>query len=255
VFVTGEPAESNAASAPSGFLLLSDAIHRLRQGMFGSFIRPDPVGELSRKGFKAKFGPWTERAADSITTAGREGELRLYVFGNPQAYAGKGGSEIIPVPASVLRQLVPSRGGFPDHPRATLKAAGKDPGLYNALNTGLLVVSEEEFDIWYRRERSKGRWPSQSSKLKKVGRPTKQTKTLRNAVNRVLEEPKMSIAAVHRQLVASGLTDVPSVDTLGRLIRQIALETGAEKFRRLKRLRSNWSRAFKLPQNPISLSK
>jgi hypothetical protein len=54
--------------------------------------------------------------------------------------------------------------------------------LFALLTVGLLVVRTSDFDVWYQSERAKGRWPSQRSKLKINGRPTKQTDRLRDAV-------------------------------------------------------------------------
>jgi hypothetical protein len=82
------------------------------------------------------------------------------------------------------------------------------------LTVGLLVVRTSDFDVWYQSERAKGRWPSQRSKLKINGRPTKQTDRLRNAVLALVHDHKWSgkdpISVLHRMLVASGYSEAPS---------------------------------------------
>ena len=130
------------------------------------------------------------------------------------------------------------RGSLPDHPRASMKAAGGDGKLFRSLNTGLLLVRRSEFDVWYQRERAKNRWPSQRSTSKqRDGRPSVQTDELRTAVINAMRERKTSIAALRRRLVGSGRADIPSLDTLERLVDQLYRETGEAEFFRMKRAR------------------
>ncbi|MGO8794069.1 MAG: hypothetical protein ACLQLC_04535 [Candidatus Sulfotelmatobacter sp.] len=220
----------------------SDAVHLLCRGMFGNLQRPFPVRELKSTCFKGSvgFGPWKEKAGERLANAAKQGDLPVHVYGNPQAYAEKGEPRIILVPAYVLRQMVMSRGGFPDHSRVPLKAVGNDPGLFNALNSGLLVVAEGAFAGWYHTERAKGRWSSQASKLNKTGRPSKQTESLRNSVDSAIGDGNITIAAVHRRIVEAGWKDV-SVDTVGRLMMQRHLETGEQKYYRRRRIRRKWA--------------
>ena len=118
-----------------------------------------------------------------------------------------------------------------------MKAVAGNGELYRALNTGLLVVRKREFDAWYRRERQKGRWHSQRSKLKKEGRPSQQTDALRNAVAAHMPDDTITIVELRRRLVTSGRTNVPSEDTLARVVDRLYRETGDVKFRRPKRAR------------------
>lgn len=239
---------------PEGYLRFSDAVDRLCLGMFASLQRPVPVREAKATYFSGSvgFGPWREQAAERIATAAKDGELRVCVFGNPQAYnKGVGESEIIAVPAEVLRRMVTSRGGFPDHPRACLKAAGKDGQLFAAVNTGVLVVAEDTFSVWYRKEKAKGRWPSQASKLKKVGRPSKQTEPLENFVAATLAQEKtISVAALYRRLVDAGRSDI-SVDTLERLVKRLYLKTGDKRYSQIRCLRRKPRWGLRFPQNPF----
>jgi len=91
--------------------------------------------------------------------------------------------EPVAVPVNVVKRLIASRGSLPDHPiRPSIETADGNQKLFALLTVGLLVVRTSDFDVWYQSERAKGRWPSQRSKLKINGRPTKQTDRLRDAV-------------------------------------------------------------------------
>lgn len=238
------PIGSTTAYVPEGFMSFSDAVHLLCLGMFGNLQRPLPVRELKSTCFNGSvgFGPWKEKAGERLVAAAKKADLPVHIYGSPRGnkVEDPGEPEIILVPAQVLRQMFMSRCGFPDHPRVSLKAAGKDPALFSAINTGLLVVAEGAFAGWYRAERGKGRWTSQASKLKKTGRPSKQTENLRNSVDAIIEDGNITIAAVHRRLVEAGWKDV-SVDTVGRLMRQRHLETGDQKYFRRRRIHRKWA--------------
>jgi len=98
---------------------------------------------------------------------------------------------------------------------------------------GVLLVRTTDFEAWYQSERGKGKWPSQRSKSKlKIGsgRPTKQTETMRNAVIRLVREEKwggeIGVTELRRLLIDSGRNDVPSTDTLRRMVDQLHRETG-----------------------------
>jgi hypothetical protein len=100
------------------------------------------------------------------------------------------------------------------------------------LGIGVLVVEEREFKRWYRLERSKGKWPSQRSKLKRGrGRPTKQTAPLKKSVLALVRDhawnARDGIGRLRRLLIAHGhLESVPSPDTLVRFVDELHLETG-----------------------------
>ena len=82
--------------------------------------------------------------------------------------------------------------------------------------------------------------PSQKSKEKKNGRRTRQTEALGNAVlalvNYLKWNGKDGITTLHRLLVASGRPDVPSQDTVARLVDQLHRETGDMKLLRVTRV-------------------
>ena len=74
------------------------------------------------------------------------------------------------VPVSVLARLITTRGSLPDHPiRPTIKTAEGDEKLLGLLTVGVLVIRASDFDVWYRSDRAKGKWPSQRSRLKLGG--------------------------------------------------------------------------------------
>lgn len=71
--------------------------------------------------------------------------------------------EPVTVPVSVVARLISTRGSLPDHPiRPTIKTAEGDA-------VGVLVIRASDFDVWYRSDRAKGKWPSQRSRLKLFG--------------------------------------------------------------------------------------
>jgi hypothetical protein len=221
-------------------LRLSDAVNLLAQGIWGGLQRPIPLQKFKWQYRKASvgFGPWKEKAGQCLRSAAIDGKVHVYVFGTPQSEIGDLSPEITPVPAAVLHRLIPMRGSLPDHPRASMKAAGGDGKLFRSLNTGLLLVRRSEFDAWCQRERAKHRWPSQRSTSKqRDGRPSVQTDELRTAVINAMRERKTSIAALRRRLVGSGRADIPSLDTLERLVDQLYRETGEAEFFRMKRAR------------------
>jgi hypothetical protein len=222
---------------PPEFLLFSEAVHLLAQGIWGGLRRPVPVRKIKRQFKKVSlgFGPWRECAAQRLTTAAINGKMAVYIFGSPQAKVGGPASEITLVPKIVLGRLIPIRGCLPDHPRVSMKTVGGDGKLYRALNAGLLIVSQSDFNTWYRQERDKGRWPSQRLRLRVGGRPSKQTAALRTAVVKQMREGASSIAELRRRLLDFGRTDVPSQDTLARLVDRLQAETGEAEFLRRKR--------------------
>ena len=232
---------------PADFLPLSHAVNRLADGMWGGLQRPEPVVAIKRvhKKLSLGSGPWGERAGRRLRAAAVRGKLAIYVFAKPQIRSEAHNRAECPpekiepfvVPVTVVKRLIASRGSLPHYPfRPSIKTAEGNEKLLALLTVGLLVVRASEFDCWYQSERAKGRWPSQRSKLKRNGRPTKQTESLRNAVLAIVHDHKWNgkdqIAALHRLLIAHSHLSVPSPDTLARLVDQLHSETGeAELFR------------------------
>jgi hypothetical protein len=219
---------------PSGFLLISDAVDILAQGMWGGYRRPHPVvahkQDRARRDDSVTFGPRREKAAKRLRASAIAGKLRVHAIANlrrppktttlvaPKVYD----VEIEPIPSSVLKRLITWRGGFPDQAlRPTTKTTGGNEKLLALLTRGMgiLAVREQEFRRWYRCERAKGRWPSQKSKrTRSGGRPSKQSEALNNAVGRLVREgswhAKDGIPTLRCLLVDAGCTEVPSVYTL-----------------------------------------
>lgn len=190
-----------------------------------------------RKAGSLGFGPWKEEAGKLLRAAAIQGQLGIYVSPDNEAAIKKYGREPLRLPCDVLQRMIPQRGSLPDHPiRCSLKLAGGDSKVFDLLRTGVLLVHTKEFDSWYRSERAKGRWPSQRSK-RRTGRPSKQTDGLAIAVESLMREQQTSIPKLRRRLIALGRNDVPSLDTLGRLVDRRYRETGEPALRRTRRLR------------------
>jgi len=227
---------------PNGFLRLSKAATRLEAGMWGGLPKSAQLRVIKpqhRWAFSMGPGPQKSEASKSLRTAAIQGKLILYVCASARDANDKFDPNPVALPTAVVSRLIRSRGSLPDHAiRTSLKIVGGNTKLLALLQSGVLMVRAQEFNNWYRSERAKRRWPSQrSSEKPREGRPSKQTTPLRNAVMSAMREKKPSIAALWRLLLDSGRTDVPSVDTLGRLVDQLFRETGEPEFRRTKRFR------------------
>jgi hypothetical protein len=239
---------------PADFMPLSHAVNRLADGMWGGLPRPEPIAAIKRvhKKLSLGYGPWREKAGRRLRAAAMRGKLVIYVLAKPQVRSATNNLADCPpeqiepfaVPVTVVKRLMASRGSLPDHPiRPSFKTAEGNEKLLALLTVGNLAVRACDFDLWYQSERAKGRWPSQRSKSKINGRPTKQTEALRNAVLALVRDHKWNgkepISALHRILVASGRTEAPSQDTLARLVDQLHRETGAAGLLRVTRARRN----------------
>jgi len=231
-------------------MLFSGAVEQLATGMWGGLPQAEPLRAIKRLAKKASvgFGPWREQAGKRLTAAVRRGELSVYVAVDPErslehlVSPPDVLSAPVTVPTGVLNQLITSRGSLQDHPiRPSIVAAEGDQRLLRLLDVGMLLLREGDFKVWYQSEHAKGKWPSQRSKAKSGrGRPTKQTDTLRNAALGLVREERwsgnMGVTKLRRLLIASGRDDVPSVDTLARLVDQLHRETGAPAlFRKTRR--------------------
>jgi hypothetical protein len=230
---------------PKGYILFSEAIRKLAISMWGGLRRPDELEKVKQIFKKAgepnariEWGRWREKAAGRLTQAALEGKLAVYVTHQDQDTP-----TCSMVPSNVLRQLIASRGSLPDHAiRPSIKACDGNESLFVLLKTGCLVVAETEFSAWLQTEHRKGRWPSQRSRKKAViGAPGKQTETLRNAVLARVRDGvwsgDKSIVGLRQLLIDSARDDVPSSDTLARLVDELHDETGEPGLSRVKRVR------------------
>ena len=238
------------APLPDGYILLSDAVTRLAEGIWGGLPRAEPLRAIKTVAKKASigFGPWREFAGRHLTAAVRRGELAVYVAAGAErlAQSVRGPhcySRPVLVPKSILNRLITSRGALSDAPiRPTLTTAGGDARLFALLSVGTLVVRARDFAVWYETDRSKGKWPSQRSSTKiRVGRPSRQTEALRNAIIGLVRRQEWNAqhgaTRLRRLLVASDRTDVPSADTLTRMIDQMHRERGEPELIRKRRTR------------------
>jgi len=236
--VQDQPHPHTVTEVSADFLPWSEAVNRLADGMWGGLQRPEPVVVIkqSYKKLSVGFGPWREKAGRLLRVAAVKGKLAIYILAKNQVrfddhdLTGDASAKPEPpsVPVPVIKRLILSRGTLPDHPiRPSMQTAEGNENLFALLTVGLLVVRASDFDVW---ERAKGRWPSQRSKEKKNGRPTRQTEALENAVLALVKDLKWSgkdgITTLHRLLVASGRSDVPSQDTVARLVDQLHRKTG-----------------------------
>jgi len=234
---------------PDGFLGISNAVDRLTRAMWSGLPRPIPVQAIRRQEprLRVRYGPWRDQAGCRLRAAAVSGELPVYVVGKAQAGSRKGTSSDISTPlkvaTDVLSRLITSRGNLTDYPiRPSLKIAGGDEKLFAALAIGHLVLRANDFDSWLQQERVRGTWPSQGSKSgRRVGRPTKQTSVVRRAVIALAHHKKWrgrdGIAKLHRLLVDTGQMDVPSQDTLARLVTRMHREIGDPALSRKVRAR------------------
>jgi hypothetical protein len=165
--------------------------------------------------------------------AATKGELSVLVVALP-------GAEPVLIPRTVLQRLIPSRGGLTDHPvRLSLPIVlkgGGDEGLYVLMRAGIFIISKKDFNAWCVSERRKGKWPSQRQRKKRPeGRPSSQTERLRNAVLELVDQQKwngdMSVPSLHRLLIETAGCELPSEDTLRRLVDRLFGETGDARLR------------------------
>lgn len=256
------PKSMSESSAPEGYLRVSDAVALLAAGMWGGLPRPAPVQAIKRtfKKLSVGFGPWREKAGRCLRSAAVQGKLPIYVVAERQVAPGApaaapSSSETTHpkvVSPGVVRQLATTRGSLPDHPiRPSIKTVAGDMRLLRLLTVGVLLVRASEFRRWYRSERAKGKWRLQRSRsAAAVGRPAKQSDGIRNAIIALVRDGKWSaeagIAKLHSLLCVSSRSDVPSPDTLARLVDQLHQETGEPEYFRPKRARRK-----RVPQNPI----
>ena len=107
-------------------------------------------------------------------------------------------------------------------------------------------MRKSDFRRWVQSERRKRRWPSQNTSYARpernpVGRPSKLNDQLRNAILEIVRGQvwvgdRRPITELHRLLSARGL-EVPSVDTLGRIVDALFAATGESGLRRRHRVR------------------
>jgi len=129
--------------------------------------------------------------------------------------------------------------------RPSRKLGGSDRLFVVLTCAHQLIVRECDFRRWFRSERRKRRWPSQGMayaipKRKPVGRPSKLSPALKFAILKAGREKAWTsarpITELHRLLSGQGL-NVPSVDTLARIVGTLFAETGEPWLGRRRRVR------------------
>jgi hypothetical protein len=195
------------------FLLISEAVARLEAGMFGGAVkRPEPVKAAKKIYPQASigWGPHMEKAASAIHAAILKGSLGLHVYTRPTA---EGVSHTLHLPIDVLTRLLKVHGGLPDHairPSASLfRDASVTPELFAALSSSGMYMHRREFEAWYKKQKSRDRWPSQRASTKpRTGRPPKQTDELFTSIRARVAENSWSaadgIAKLVKLLVSHG---------------------------------------------------
>jgi hypothetical protein len=152
-----------------GFLLLSSASRKPREGMWGGLKRPIPVAELKRHYPKLRVGlsEWREAAVERVRAALRRGDLAFYVMAADL-------SEPMPLPVELAQRLVSWRGEIiTDRPIRLPHSWARD-GLISSqtfllLKSGVFVVRRDEFEAWYRDERRRTVGPRSESKRGRAG--------------------------------------------------------------------------------------
>ncbi len=227
----------------SEFLLISEAVARLGDGMFGGRLkRPEPVN-ISKKCYPRASIGWElhkQEAAALVDAAIMSGDLSVHVRlclneGEPH--------RTLQLPLQALGRLIRTRGGLPDHVvRPTVALLGDKvvtSELFAALSKSALYLQKSEFEAWYDQIKSRGRWPSQRTRtMPRVGRPTKHTDQLRTSIIARVEEgswcAKQPVAELERLLAAMG---APKRNTLKRTVDQLYRETGDIRYLITKRKR------------------
>ncbi|MGJ5036718.1 hypothetical protein ACQR13_21650 [Bradyrhizobium sp. HKCCYLRH3059] len=227
------------------FLLISEAVARLERGMYGGDLkRPKPV-EIAKKYYRRAsigFGVQKQTAAAAVNAAITSGVLSVNVF---VPLGTNEGHRPLQVPLDVLGQLLRIRGSLPDEairpPVGLLRNSVVAPELFAGLSNSPMYLKKSEFDAWYDKQKSRGRWPSQrGSKKSRIGRPSKQRDGLRTSIIARIEEGSwsatMTVATLADLLVSKG---VPTKrNTLKRAVDQLYNETGDPRYRIVQRRRT-----------------
>jgi hypothetical protein len=231
------------------FLPLSEAVTRLKDGMYGNFGPPEVVtgARKAYPGFSIGFGPQKEHASTLINDAIKNGGLSVFVLP-----VGNAGETPLQVPPDVLAKMPRTRGGLPDHAVQPMRFLAKDQiaaKLLAALSASALYVRSKEFEDWYEEARKKRNWPSHEKQRNSLdqhhnnkppmGRRSKQS-DLRDPIIVLVKGGRWSaqqkIADLVRLLETKGIE--ATRDTLRRTVDQLFKETGDQRYRRRVRKRS-----------------
>jgi hypothetical protein len=199
--------------------------------MFGQLVRAEPIAEIKRSEprLSVDFGLQRREAKAKIRKDATAGKLVVYAFG-----ADSNEPQI--VYPEILDCMICVRGGLPDHVGRLVSFETLVPAhrvLYHAIRGSVLALNEREFERWQAAERKKGKWPSQRSKkhiTKSRGRPRAADDDLRANILVCLRDEKWTgcdgIPALRKILADIPRINLPSEDTLARIVRDLYVETG-----------------------------
>jgi hypothetical protein len=242
--------------AETDFILISEAVARLKVGMYASLNQPEPIAKIKKvePRLSIELGAQKEDAAERIYEAIEKGKLSVFALST--STEDRVHEPHLQVPLNVLKQMILTRGGLPDHaiePIRIFAKASIAPELLAALSKSELYIRRKEFDAWYEEAREKNNWPSQhtSRKLRKdgsfkpsMGRPSKQNH-LRNPIIALVNErcwsARQKIADLVRLLEAKQIK--ATRDTVSRVVDQLFKEKGDQRYRRDARKRSQLKRS------------
>jgi hypothetical protein len=225
----------------SGYLKLSEAVCRLKAGMFGNLPAPKDVKDARKiyPGTSIGSGTWRTRAAGRMRQAATRGDLPVYVI-------SKSTGEAVRIPVCVVQRMISPRNTLPDEvtrPSWTLvQELPTDEGgrLFALLNAGFLVVREREFLKWYRIQWAKRTWPSQKSAKphRRTGRPRKQGRSLEIAIWALVNSgdwsPDQPVTRLSRMLAKRYPNKPLSDETVARCVDALYEETADPRLRRLR---------------------
>ncbi len=244
-----------SAGVEAELILISEAVARLKDGMYGGLQEPKPVASIKaniKKGLDVGevcpsigWQPRNEDATARIYEAILQDKLSVFV---PPVGTEKKDPMPLHVPLDdVLTRMITMRGGLPDYtiePRRIFAKTRIAPELLAALSTSPLYLRRKEFEAWYAKASKKRNWPSQRphyltpanlrsrSKKNPIGRPSKQS-DLRGPIAALVSDGQWSaeqnfIACLCKLLKSQGLK--ASRQTVERAVEQLHRETGDPRY-------------------------
>src|SRR5262249_45758944 len=143
------------AAVETELILISEAVARLKAGMYGGLPEPKPVVSIKTNIKKGEVRPsigWqpqNEDAAECFYEAIVQGKLSVFV--RPVATGEKPHWMPFQVPLGALAQMITTRGGLPDHAVGATRIFANtsiSPELLAALSRTALHVRRTEFEAW-----------------------------------------------------------------------------------------------------------
>jgi hypothetical protein len=223
------------------FILISEAVARLKVGMYGGLPEPGLIADIKKNVEKGEqrpsieFEPQKEDAGKRVYEAITRSELAIFVL--LSSTDDNVDQTHLQVPLNILKRMIRPRGSLPDQAVAAARIFAKElipPMLLEGLAKSELYIRRKEFEDWYEKARRKRNWPSQRSRCDKnpMGRPSKQSK-LRTPIIEIVDKERWSaqqhsIAGLVRLLKSEGRT--ASRQTVERAVAQLHRETGDHRY-------------------------